>query len=286
MTQGDFFGAVEDNLRRLAESGLPLPACDLPDGPCGDGGGRLFRRFVRLREFRKLTDRDAAAPVCVRAYDLVSGGIPLFGKWRVRAFAAYSEEATEEGYRRAKFLVRKWYQESGWAGAQSDRPFAGAMVVGSGNAWPKGMSPNADDLPFEQVAFQLLAAPHERAGFGVSGATLGGGDVGAWILRALLPETFEARRRRVADCVERLFRLQDGTVTAERVASATGMPPHDVMRIFCDLQAHGVVTIRRKAIGSLVGARSEAERVYVEPGPDSLWRRLAARRRGAWFAQL
>lgn len=285
MTQSEFFGAIESNLLQFAESRIPLPAYNLP-GLLRDGERlRLIGKMVRLSSLRKLTDRDSSAPSCIRAYDLVSSRIPFSGRKRFRVFAAYSEEATEEAYRRAKFLVRKWYQESGWADAASERPFAGAMVIGSGHAWPEDLRPNADDRPFETVVFHVLAAPHERAECGMAVKTLGDANAGALIFRALIPETFEERAKRVSDYVAKLFRQESGTVTVERVADTTGVSPNDVSHIFNDLQAEGTVVIRKRNPKNHVGVLTEAARMYVEPGTASLWKRMVSKNHGAWYTQ-
>lgn len=285
MTQSDFFGAVESNLREQVASRMPLPDCNLPDFLQGEGCWRLVRGMVRLRDFKKLTERDSSAPANIRVYDLVSSWIPFAERLRFRVFAAYSEEATAESYRQVKFLIRKWYQESGWADSGLNRPFAGAMVVGSGQAWPKGMRPNADDLPFEHVAFHLLACPHERRELGIAEVTLGDAETGALIFRAMHPETFEERSQRVVDYVERLFRQQDGTVTVERVAEATGMSSADVSNLFNDMQAKGMAIIRKKDPRRHVGVMTKAESMHVEPGSASVWRRMASKGRGAWHVQ-
>ena len=285
MTQSDFFGAVESNLREQVASHMPLPEYNLPAFLRGDGHLRLVRGMVKLKNLKKLTSRDSSAPANIRVYDLVSSKIPFAERLRFRIFAAYAEEATAESYRQVKFLIRKWYQESGWADAASDRPFAGAMVVGSDQTWPKGMRPNADDLPFEHVVFHMLASPHERREFGIAEVTQGDADAGALIFRAMHPETFEERAQRVVDYVERLFRQQDGTVTVERVAEATGMSPVDVSNIFNDMQAKGLAIIRKKDPKRHVGVMTKAESMYVEPGSASAWKRMVSKSQGAWHVQ-
>ncbi len=285
MTQSEFFGAIESNLLQLAESRIPLPAYNLPGLLRNDGHLRLIGKMVRLTSLRKLTDRDSSAPPCIRAYDLVSSRIPFAERKRFRVFAAYSEEATEEAYRRAKFLVRKWYQESGWADAASERPFAGALVVASGQTWQKDVRPNADDRPFETVAFHVLAAPHARAECGMSVKTLGDANAGALIFRALIPETFEERAKRVSDYVAKLFRQESGTVTVERVADATGLSPNDVSHIFNDLQAEGTVVIRKRDPRHHAGVLTKAARMYVEPGTAPLWKRMVSKNQGAWYTK-
>ena len=184
MTQDDFFGAIEHNLQRLAAKGERV-------GACGD----------RVRGFRCITRGDSYCPPNVRCYDLLpdepgSGASAVF-----RVFACFADESTHDGYRRAKFAIRKWYQESGRArGCEQPRA---ALVVGAAAQWPEGMEPNADDMPCASVAFRMLAAPHVRPEMGLGIAKAG--DFGSFraVCRALVPEAFDKVERRVRDCVER-----------------------------------------------------------------------------------
>ena len=172
MTQEDFFGAIEHNLQQLAARRERLP-------PCG----------WRVGGYRCVTREDECCPRNVRCYDLVSMK-PFFGEPKFfRVFACYADESTGNGYRAAKFAVRKWYQESGWS-ASSERPSAAAMVVGAASAWEQGLVPNADDMPCGNVAFRMLVASHP----GPKGRILTekNGDWGSYVsvCQALVPETF------------------------------------------------------------------------------------------------
>lgn len=283
MTSSEFFGAIENNLRQLAEVKIDLPQCNLPALISKDGKLSMLGGMIRLNRLEILTHRDRLAPPDVRVYDLVSMKLPMLGALRFRIFAAFAGEATPESYRNAKYRIRKWYQESGWAESRSKAAFAGAIVVGADSSWPADMRPNADDIPFAHVAFQMLTAPHERSEIGVTASRLGDGEVGETIFRALIPETFEAREQRVASHVERLFRQQCGTVTVERVAADTGMPAGDVFNIFHGLQAKGVGRIGKKRGNRRLEGLSPEEQVYIEPGSAAFWRRILSRRMGAWY---
>ena len=285
MTQEVFFGSIESNLRQLVESRSSLPEYNLPSLLRGEGHARLIRGMLKIKGFENLTKRDRLIPPNIRVYDLISSKLPIIGQQRFRVFAAYSEVATEESYRYVKYHIRKWYQESGWADALSNNPYCGAIVVGSGRKWTENMRPNADDLPFEHVAFHLLAAPHKCEELGMTAITHGDAEDGALIFRALLPETFERRSERVVNYVQRLFRQRSGTVTVERVASATGVSQEDVSNIFNDMQADGCAILKKKNPKHQVGPITNAECMYVEPGCAPIWKRAVSRNHGKWYKQ-
>ena len=252
MTQDDFFGAIEHNLQRLAAKGERV-------GACGD----------RVRGFRCITRGDSYCPPNVRCYDLLpdepgSGASAVF-----RVFACFADESTHDGYRRAKFAIRKWYQESGRArGCEQPRA---ALVVGAAAQWPEGMEPNADDMPCGSVAFRMLAAPHVRPEMGLGIAKAG--DFGSFraVCRALVPEAFDKVERRVRDCVERLF-LPDGSVvgggylTARRVMDELPMIPCDfVVEVFGKMQnecGHRVAKLPRAE-----GRETPETRICIKLGP-------------------
>ena len=153
MTQDDFFGAIESNLTSLAADHALLPVE-------GGGGGIFGRRNAgRIKQFLNLTKSDVNAPVNVRCYDLVSekssSGVPV----RFRIFACFAEAGTPDGYRQAKYAIRKWYEESGRR-TSLEQPYSGALVVGASSPWPADMMPNANDMPFDKIAFRMLAASH------------------------------------------------------------------------------------------------------------------------------
>ena len=253
MTQEDFFGAIEHNLQQLAARRERLP-------PCG----------WRVGGYRCVTREDACCPRNVRCYDLVSMK-PLFGEPEFfRVFACYADESTGDGYRAAKFTVRKWYQESGWS-ASSERPSAAAMVVGAASAWEQGLVPNADDMPCGNVAFRMLVASHPGPKGGIS--TEKNGDWGSYVsvCQALVPETFDNVERRVRDCVEGLF-LPNGEVvgggflTVRRVMDELPMLPGDfIAHVFEKLQAEGKYTIGE--LPSAEGRETFEARRYIKKGP-------------------
>ena len=95
-----------------------------------------------LLGFLNLTKSDVNAPVNVRCYDLVSekssSGVPV----RFRIFACFAEAGTPDGYRQAKYAIRKWYEESGRR-TSLEQPYAGALIVGASSPWPADMLPNS-----------------------------------------------------------------------------------------------------------------------------------------------
>lgn len=287
MTQSEFFSGIEKNLLRLTESQIPVPDFNLPAIIRGGGFRKTLRRMTKARTLQKLTEKDPSAPANIRAYDLVFGTIPGIPKQRFRIFAGYVEDPSHETYREVKFRIRKWYQESGWADA-CDRPYAGALVVGAAKPWVEGMCPNADDMPFAQVAFQVLSARCRDPKLGVEMATSGDREAGALIFRAL-GEDFESQKNRVAEYVEGLFRLPDtvreGHVFVDDVAERTRVPAADVSNIFNDLQGEGRLTIRRAKARHGISAESRASLTYVVPGPAPIWRQILSRSQGRWYTR-
>ena len=276
MTQAEFFSGIEGNLRRLKDARIPLPDCNLP---------RVPRSLMKAKALKKLTERDPTAPINVRVYDLVSGGLPCIPRQRFRVFAAFVEEPTSASYREVKFRLRKWYQESGWAFAH-DRPYAGAMVVGAATTWPRDMTPNADDLPFDGVEFLVLSSPDSQRG--VDMRTSGDLSVGAVVFRAL-GEDFELRKKRVEACVRQLFDLpeivRDGPVTVAAVAERTGVPEDDVAYIFNDFQGEGKFTVRKARHRAGRPERTPAESTFLIDRPPSWWGRFVSRRQGKWYTR-
>ena len=253
MTQEDFFGAIEHNLQQLAARRECLPQCGW-----------------RVGGYRCVTREDESCPRNVRCYDLVSVK-PFFGGPEFfRVFACYADESTGNGYRAAKFAVRKWYQESGWA-ASSERPSAAAMVVGAASAWEQGLVPNADDMPCGNVAFRMLVASGPEPNGIV--LTEKNGDWGAYVpvCQALVPETFDKVERRVRDCVEGLF-LPNGEVvgggflTVRRVMDELPMVPGDLIgQVFGKMQAEGKYNIGE--LPSAEGRETVEARRYIKRGP-------------------
>ena len=272
MTQDEFFGAIESNLARLAASHAALP-------PRNKFFGLFWRN--RVKQVLNLTKDDASAPANVRCYDLVASRRPVAGRCRFRIFASYADAATHEGCRSAKFAIRKWYQESGRA-SSSEQPYAGALIVGAPSPWPEGMSPNADDMPFANVTFRMLAATHPQPERGVQISRDGDCESCVQIFRALVPETFDKVERRVRDCVKRSL-LPDGTcvgggiLTVRKVMDELPMLPADVVAgIFNKMQAEGTHRIGTRKGKDMSGA----DRIYIEGKPPSWWRRMLSRRLG------
>jgi hypothetical protein len=271
MTQDEFFGAIQNNLEKLAAWREELPAYNVRSPGC-------------VSQMRILTQGDASAPPDVRCFDLLSeGGLCGGSPRRFRVFACYAAEATQDGYRNAKFKVRKWYQESGRADS-SEQPYAGALVVGAASPWPAGMKPDANDMPLAQMAFRILAAPHPTPGRGMVISRDGDCASCVQVFRALVPETFDMVERRVRDCVKRSLLPDGGCVgggflTVRRIMDDLPMIPADVVvEVFRRLQAEGTHRIGSRSDGDL----SDEDRVYVENRPPSwlrkMWTRLFLRR--------
>lgn len=283
MTQNEFFGGIESNLRRLKDARITLPDYNLPGVIHGDGCRQILRNLMKVKSLMKLTEKDPTAPANVRVFDLVSGKLLGIPRQKFRVFAAFVEEPTREAYREVKFRIRKWYQESGWADAQT-RPYAGAMVVGAAKAWPDGMTPNSDDLPFDEVEFLVLSAPRPEPRQGIDLVTRGDPSVGDVIFRAL-GESFESQKQRVEDYVQQQFDLpeeaRDGRVTVAVVSKKTKVPEDDVSYIFNDLQGEGKLTVRKlKRRG-----RTPAESTFAVNEPPSFWRQFLSRCQGKWYTQ-
>ena len=251
MTREEFFGGIRHNLTRLGRSGLI-----------------------------SLTHGDPTAPENVRVYDLQ----PRKGRGRncdtFRFFVAFVPEATPEAYRAVKAAIRKWYQESGWELA-GDQPCAGAMVVGAATAWPKGMMPNADDIP-PSVKYQVLLAPAEDPLRGVELTMLGDRESGQLVFRALR-EDFDLQRERVEKYVRDSFgfTLSDmkGHTFVSEIAGAVNVDVDYVFDILNDLQGKGELRILRHA-GRAEEGLPPASVYYIERGKAPLWGRLASRSRG------
>ena len=287
MTREEFFSGIEGNLRRLKDARIAVPDCNLPGLLRGDGYQRILRSLMKIRTLKKLTDKDASTPVNVRVYDLVSNGLPGIPRQKFRVFAAFVDEPTREAYKEIKFRIRKWYQESGWAFA-CDKPYAGAMVVGSVKAWPEGMVPNADDIPFDEVEFHVLSATRLDPRQGVETVTLGGDSPGGAVVLRALGEDFESQKKRVEDYVQQQFVLPEVArelVSVAVVAAKTRIPEDDVSYIFNDLQGEGKLTVRKAKNRFGRSGKTAAESIFVVDKPPSFWRQLVSKHQGAWFTQ-
>ena len=260
MTQDDFFGTIENNIQQLASK--------------GERAGK-----DRVRGCRCITRGDSCCPPNVRCYDLLPNSPSSGARAVFRVFACFADESTHDGYRKAKFAIRKWYQESGRARA-CEQPRA-ALVVGASMQWPEGMEPNAEDMPCGSVAFRMLAAPHVQSEKGLRIAKAG--DVRSYpaVFRALVPEAFDKVEKRVRDCVTRLF-LPDGSVvgggflTARRVMDELPMIPCDfVVEVFDKMQREGGHRIEK--LPRAEGRETPESRICIKIGPPepAVGRRLA-----------
>ena len=289
MTQEDFFGEIEQNLQLLAAGHGALPSYNIPR--IGFWAGKLgkLKWLTSIKCCKCITKRDQTCPRNVRCYDLVSSKLPFSDQIRFRVFACYADEATSEGYRNAKFAIRRWYQESGRA-RSSEQPYAAAVVVGAGSAW-EGVSPNADDMPCENVAFRMLVASHPQPEKGV--CTVKDGDVASCqnVCRALVPESFVKVENRVRKCVDGLL-LPDGHsvvgggyLTVGRVMEEmpVRLPCDVIANIFNKMQAEG--TYCWNNLPKADGRESLESRMYIERRPPPCWRRLLSRNDNEWYTR-
>ena len=270
MTQDDFFGAIESNLTSLAADHVPLPA----EG----GDGRRFlglfgrRNAGRIKQVLNLTKSDVNAPVNVRCYDLVSDKSSSCGPARFRVFACFAEAGTPDGYRQAKYAIRKWYEESGRR-TSLEQPYSGALIVGAASPWPADMMPNANDMPFDKIAFRMLAASHSEPERGIRICRDGNCAAYVRIFQALVPETFSKVEGRVRACVERSL-LHDGSclggglLTIRKVMDELPMIPTDnVLEVFLKMQREGTHRIQKRKDRDM----PKADRIYIENKPPSWW---------------
>ena len=166
MTQDEFFGPIEHNLGQLASGRGELPSYNIPRIGILAGSVGKLKWLTRVKSFRIVSKADPGCPSNVRCYDLLSSKMPFSGRIRFRIFACYADEPTRSGYGKAKRAIRRWYQESGWANC-SEQPYAAAIVVGAASPWEPGMTPNADDMPCDNVAFRMLVASHPQPEKGI-----------------------------------------------------------------------------------------------------------------------
>ena len=215
MNANDFFGGIKNNLDHLVEASR------------ADAETR-FTKVVSL------TDKQPNVPNGVQVYDLHVTRKDSADKFRV--FAAFVDEPSPEAYCDVKFRIRIWYQNSGWAFAQQP-PYAGALTIGAAKAWPTGMMPNANDVPFSKVNFQMLSASSEKDAGGWNSVFFGNHQNDAVILRAL-GEDFFLQKQRVEDCRNGLLRC-GVEFTAKHVAERMNVPEDAVRHILDELQGKG-----------------------------------------------
>lgn len=288
MTQDEFFGAIEHNLRQLAKGRGELPSYNIPRIGLLAGSFGKLKFLTRVKGCRIVSKDDFCCPPNVRCYDLFSSKMLFSGRIMFRIFACFADEPTREGYRKAKCAIRRWYQESGRADS-SEQPYAAAIVMGAASPWESGMKPNADDMPCDHVAFRMLVASHPQQEERICTAKEGDVDSCAAVCHALVPVTFDMVERAVRECVKKLF-LPDGTVvgggylTISRVRERLPMLPAVVIaNIFAKMQAEGTHTLRR--LPRAEGRESLDSRLYVENRPPSWWRRLLSKGESEWYTQ-
>lgn len=288
MTQDEFFGAIEHNLRQLAKGRGELPSYNIPRIGLLAGSIGKLKWLTRVKGCRIVSKNDSLCPSNVRCYDLFSSKMLFSRRIMFRVFACYADEPTREGYRKAKRAIRRWYQECGRA-KSSEQPYAAAIVVGAASPWESGMTPNADDMPCENVAFRMLVASHPQPRKGICTVKEGDVDSCSTICRALVPVTFDMVERSVRECVKSLF-MPDGSVvgggylTISRVMEKLPMLPAVVVaNIFAKMQAEGTHTLLKLPCAE--GRESLDSRLYVENRPPSWWRKLLSRSESEWYTQ-
>ena len=288
MTQDDFFGAIEHNLRHLAKGQGELPSYNIPRVGIFAGHAGRLKWLSRAKLFQYVSQGDSCCPPNVRCYDLLSAKTPFLRRIKFRIFACYAEESTRDGYRNAKRAIRRWYQLSGRA-ASTEQPYAAAIVVGAGTPWEEGIRPNADDMPCDNVAFRMLVASHVQPDKGLYTIKEGDVDSCKTVCRALVPETFDMVERRVRKCVDTLFLptgdvFGGGFLTVRKVMDKLPMIPFDVVaNIFNKMQAEGTHSIGKLPAGD--GHESLETRMYIKRHPPSFWRRMLSKGESEWYTQ-
>ena len=288
MTQQEFFGAIECNLQQLAKGRGELPSYNIPRIGHFVGAIGKLKWLTRIKGFRLVSKADPCCPPNVRCYDLFSSKMPFSRPIMFRIFACYADESTREGYRKAKRAIRRWYQVSGLA-KSSEQPYAATIVVGASAPWESGMTPNADDMPCDNVAFRMLVAPHPQPQRGIH--TVKEGDFGSCdtVCRALVPVTFDEVESLVRECVEGLF-LDDrrakggGYVTIFKVREQLPMIPVVVVaNIFNKMQAEGTHTTRKLPLAE--NQVTLEDRQYIVHRPPSWWRKTLSKTESEWYTQ-
>lgn len=250
MAMGGFFGAVVENLRLLAEARASLP----------------FSAGGRIAGVEELTKGDAAAPANLRVWDLLSSG----GRRCVRVFAWFAETADPAAIPAAKFAIRRWHQESGWAG-MSGAPRRGAFAMAAPCAWPADAAVGPDDPPMPGIALSLLVSPCGAAA-----------DGGSPLARAFRPLSFTERKAAVEKCMIAAFDLPEGgNATVARIADECGVAPDEVALVFRELAAEGRIGLKRN--GRLAASPHDA--LYATAKPAPWFRRIFTRRGGPWYAK-
>ena len=287
MTKEDFFGAIKANLERLVESHVRLPDYNMDSLKwCGK-----FHQLSWLCQIKRLTDHSSTTPPNICCYDLESSNFPFLGKLRFRIVACFVDEPTRAGYIDAKFQIRKWYQRSGFK--DGEKPYSGALIVGSSSLWPEDMLPDANDMPFEHVAFRMLAAPFTRPQDGMRILRDGVTDTETCkpVFWALVPEPFATVASCVRNCVQNLLLPNGGGcilgryLTVRKVMEQLrprNIPKEAVSQIFNMMQAEGT-----HRIGDTNDKdRPDEDRMYIDNKAPSWWARFKSKLEGDdWYAK-
>lgn len=276
LTREAFFGAVSENLKHLAEARVAF----VPDHRLSglwkfaavsqilSGFVRSAPRLLPVDEHGRSTDDN------LRAYDIVTKRIPGMRPLRLRVIAYYVDgEPSQQTYGEVKRKIRAWHDRRTDNGRAPNEMFTvGAVVIGSGKPWSDDLKIDSDGLPAE-VDYQLLAAPshfEEKLRYDVT-RTLGNRLEGTPIFRALEPEPFESRWKRVETIIDALPLGE--FISSETLASKTDTPPEDIENMLVNFQASGRLLIDKDG--------------YVKRcnlGSLSI-RRLIAHYKGPWYAQ-
>lgn len=276
MTQDEFFGAIEWNLKQLIQEKAPLPEYNLP---CRNlKVVRWTRGVFRARRLLEISKTNPPAPKNVRVWDLV--GMRLFGgrPLKFRVFACYADHGDAGACKQVKFDLRKWYELSGLTGGCT-RPYSCALVIGCGEELKEDAQPTGFDLPggtpFEMWTWKGMRGPCAKC--------FGAGTVGQVVSRAMTPEAFDRCKDRVRDAIDS---EHSGHVTVEVVAEKTGVGEDVVSNIFNDLVKSGKYVVGKLPAHTAQGERRTlAQRMYIERGTPGLLQQFAAKRRGNWYVQ-
>ena len=277
LTQDQFFGAIQGNLKDLVHNCPPaMPQNRLQGVWKFVSHTALFSAWTKLSvKVKCITDGEHDVRTNLRAYDLRTRPGLNGRRLRFRVVAYFIEgEPTAETYRLAKRRVLAWHNRRTDGGRSAREHFdVGALVIGSPLPWAADVTANGSDLP-EEVDFQLLAAPSRgegMQGLDVSRRT-GDYDEGRVFFRAFEPESFDDRLNRVLAEVDK---ASDGAVISSReIADRTGVPLDDVRNMFEEFQGSGRVTL----------AKTEGMAVKRNPGMFSL-KRIRSQAKGRWYGR-
>lgn len=270
MSRSEFFDSVASNLKNLAAARIDfVPRHRLFGVWKLATASRLFAGVVRSSpEVRPINQGDEN----LRAYDLVATRIPGVRPLRLRVIAYYVDgEPSQKAYVEAKRKILTWHNRYTDEGRAPNEKFAvGAVVIGSGSPWAHGFHPDGDGLP-DGVDYQLLAAPshhEERRRYDVT-RWVGNRMEGLPIFRALEPERFEFRWKRVEEVIDA---VTDDYISLSDLAKKTETPEEDLANMFVNFQASGRLVVRNG-----LPRRCDLGRLSIS--------RLMAQTKGPWYAQ-